>query len=502
MQRSRRRSLRLSLISALVFSQAQPAFAESIPTWQLVPLAVRNGHCEIVLPTPDSNEKYYLIVGSLACSPGPFPVRIHTQTCDRPVSLVQENTPPTTAWSERVRELAQRLCQARQNNRVESRYASRAEPLMQRHFHLFIQDRGFDNPQSYVSIAAEARAVGRHCQVYVDKARAMDRDLQSTIEDAVRCFDDEVYPYAQTRLGRALDVDRNGRFTLLFTGILNKLVKNGDTLDGFVRGSDFCRDLAAPFGNRCAMMYLNANLKAGPYLRAVIAHEYTHAVVFSEHVFGKYLAEFPATDEESWLNEALAHLAEDQLGYGWSNLDYRISAFLNNPEKYSLVVADYYGSGLWRTPGTRGASYLFLRWCVDACGSDLLTHLIQSNLTGINNLEVATQESFPRLFREWTAALALGRMNLPGTGVRPLNHIDLRNRLGTQLLSGPRFCEIAFAHGNQEVQLAGTAAAYFLLRSPGGSCSLVTIDAEPHAEIQVSLIRLPKEAAQAFLTPP
>src|SRR5262249_49964380 len=158
-------------------------------------------------------------------------------------------------------------------------------------------------------------------------------------------------------------------------------------------------------------------LKPGPHLRAVITHEYTHALVFSEHVFGKYLAEFPPADEESWLNEALAHLAEDQLGYGWSNLDYRISAFLNSPEKYSLVVADYYGSGLWRIPGIRGATYLFLRWCVDACGVDILTRLIQSNLAGINNLEVATGESFPKLFREWTAALALGRMNLPGNGV-------------------------------------------------------------------------------------
>jgi hypothetical protein len=204
------------------------------------------------------------------------------------------------------------------------------------------------------------------------------------------------------------------------------------------------------------------------------------------------LAEFPATDEESWLNEALAHLAEDQLGYGWSNLDYRISAFLNNPEKYSLVVADYYGSGLWRTPGTRGASYLFLRWCVDAYGTDLLTHLVQSNLTGINNLEVATQKPFPELFREWTAALVLAGTDLRASSVRPLSHIDLRDRLGTQHLHGPFFRELTLEQARQEIQLAGTAAAYFLLQASGGTCSRLTIDADPKSELQVSLIRMPK----------
>ena len=42
-------------------------------------------------------------------------------------------------------------------------------------------------------------------------------------------------------------------------------------------------------------------------------------------------------DEESWLNEALAHLAEEMHGHGWSNLDYRVSAFLNDPGRYALV---------------------------------------------------------------------------------------------------------------------------------------------------------------------
>ena len=51
----------------------------------------------------------------------------------------------------------------------------------------------------------------------------------------------------------------------------------------------------------------------------------------------------------------LAHLAEATHGHSWHNLDYRISGFLNAPERHGLEVADYYGRGLWRTPGPRGA---------------------------------------------------------------------------------------------------------------------------------------------------
>src|SRR5262249_54805889 len=147
---------------------------------------------------------------------------------------------------------------------------------------------------------------------------------QATLDDAVRTFDEEVHPKARQHLGRVLDVDRDGRFTLLFTPWLGKLQRGKVALSGFVRGCDFQRELAAPFSNRCDMMYLNTDLKPGSHLRTILAHEYTHAVVFSEHVFGEYLPGAARQDEESWLNEALAHLAEDLHGHEWSNLDYRV----------------------------------------------------------------------------------------------------------------------------------------------------------------------------------
>jgi len=291
-------------------------------------------------------------------------------------------------------------------------------------------------------------------------------------------------------------VDRDGRFTILFTPLLARLQKGKVALGGFVRGSDFYRDVAAPFGNRCDMMYLNTDLKPGPHLRTLLAHEYTHAVVFSEHVFGEYLPVAGRSDEESWLNEALAHVVEEAHGYSWSNLDYRVSAFLNSPQRYRLVVPDYYGAGIWRDPGTRGSAYLFLRWCRDRCGADLPARLIQSNLQGTLNLEVAAQRRFADLFREWSAALLLAGTGAAADGVAPLRGLDVCRPLGNRLLCGPRCEQVPLHRGSHEMQMAGTGVAYVLLHSPAAACSRVTVTADRAAELQVTLIRLPGRNAR------
>jgi hypothetical protein len=278
-------------------------------------------------------------------------------------------------------------------------------------------------------------------------------------------------------------VDRDGRFTILFTGWLRRMQGGKVAVDGCVRGSDFHRELQAPFGNGCDMMYLSTTLQAGPHLRTLLAHEYTHAVVYSEHVFGDYLPVAARRDEESWLNEGLAHLAEELHGHGWSNLDYRVSGFLNDPGRWGLVVADYYGSGVWRDPGPRGAAYLFLRSCRGHC-AELPARLVQSNLQGVLNLEVATQRPFAELFREWAVGL-LGA--------------ETRRVLGGRLLCGPHFTEVPLDRGRREATVAGTGVAYLLLRSPAARRSRVTVKADADADLQVTLVRVPRGSARLSL---
>ncbi len=152
------------------------------------------------------------------------------------------------------------------------------------------------------------------------------------------------------------------------------------------------------------MIYLSATLDAGPHLRTVLAHEYAHAVTFTAKSLGG-AGKPGGPEEEGWLDEAIAHLAEDQHGYSRSNIDYRVSAFLSWPEHYRLVVDDYYTSDLFRSHGNRGGTYLFLRWCADRFGAGLIPALIHSDKRGVENVEAATGERFEDLYRAWSLAL-------------------------------------------------------------------------------------------------
>jgi len=479
------------LIALVLLGLLSPAPARTAPA---LPVAVRDDRCTFVLATAQADEQYYLVIGSLARQGGPFRVRIQTEASAGPEAIPLEPAATDLSWARRVQELNARLARARQQQSAPAVEQAPAAPPSQKVFHVLTGAGGLQDPANYTAVVADLRAVGRSCQVYVDRAHPDAVSLQSVVEDAVRAFDDEIYPKMANLLGRALDVDRDGRFTLLFSPWLGKLQHGKVAVDGFVRGSDFYRDLAAPFSNRCDMMYLSTSLRPGPHLRTILAHEYTHAVIFCEHVMATYLPEVSPRAEESWLDEGLSHLAEDAGGYSWSNLDYRISAFLNSPERYPLVVADYYGSGRWRDPGTRGAAYLFLRWCRDTYGAGLPTRLTQSNLAGVTNLETATEEHFAELFRRWSVALLEKEAWATGS-----DEARAAAPPFGRLLCGPRVAEMSLAGAEQEIQLAGTAAAYVLLCAPNSSHARVAVTAERGTELQVSLVRLPLPAPRLRL---
>jgi hypothetical protein len=473
------------LLAAVLLLSSAPS--ETPAPGAAVPLDVRGGRCEFVLPSGRPGDQFVLVAGSLDRGAGPHRVTVRTEPTSDRAWLPRADDDPGSAWRRRTDAAAGRLERARCGRPADQEYPPLAEPPRQRTFHVFVGEHDFGSPDAYAAVAADLRAVGCRCQVYVDRAHPDPGAVQPAADDVVRTFDDDVYPRARRQLGRCLDVDRDGRFTVLFSPSLAKMSRGKVSLGGFVRGSDFYRDLPAPLGNRCDLLYLNTDLRPGPHLRALVAHEYTHAVVFCEHV----LADFPPgprrQDEEGWLNEGLAHVAEGLNGFGWSNLDYRVSAFLSAPERYRLVVPDYYGERLWRSHGNRGATYLFLRSCCDR-HPGLPARLVQSDLAGVANLEAGTREPFADLFRRWCVAVARGEAG-PG----------LYGPLGGRLLCGPHAHEVSLAGGRADVDVAGTAAAYVLLHSPGGGRARVTVDAEPGADLQVTLVPLPPGSARLSL---
>src|SRR5712691_11249611 len=99
-----------------VFLALVPALrAESVPTGQVIPLAVHEDRCECVLPSEHQDDKYYLIVGSLARDVQRRKITIRTEPTADPVSVARAKPPADDGWERRTRELAEKLEKARRD---------------------------------------------------------------------------------------------------------------------------------------------------------------------------------------------------------------------------------------------------------------------------------------------------------------------------------------------------------------------------------------------------
>jgi hypothetical protein len=465
------------------------------------------------------NTRYVAVISSLARSVGTFTVvgRPETIASAQFVPSRVAHNPSAAAHAHSVRSSAAGSASAipaegphLHSSGPASRPESRLRPLAKsnafngpvqsggsRSFALHVTDGSLDDPSQYAKVTAHEVAIGRSVRVYLDDQQSTQELPQGLVSNIADLFDNELIPKFRGAFGSFRDVDGDGRFLVLLSPWLARLQGGRTSVGGFVRGSDFQPRVAAPFSNRCDMMYVNSQTVPGPHLRTLLIHEYAHAVSFSRRT-DDHPGPAPFPDEEDWLNEALAHCAESLFNGGWTNLDYRISRYLNDPAAYPLVVEDYYRAGLWRCHGCRGATYLFLRYCVERFGTQVLTRIIATPARGTRNLELATGCSFESLFRDWTLSLiegsqgpdTVGQQNsaqVPATNgpalAAPQNtaalvahqntaalvahqntdqlaQLDLRGALGSWGLAGPRFQKWDLDGGPLKLELKGTSAAF------------------------------------------
>lgn len=455
--------------------------AEAEAGWEVgkaVPIPVVGASARFEAPTPRPGSRALLIVSSLAREPGPFAVRVSARAADaaHDPGPVSDGTRPNPGPPATVPEAPEG--------------PEPGVPPHERTFHMMVRDGDAASAGNYRPVLGKLRALGRRVQVYVDPA-----DLEQVGPEALReivaTFDDRIFPATTRAIGRARDVDGDGRFTILMTGRLARLGDGRRAVDGYVRAADLDPLLASPFGNRCDMMYLNAAMGPGPHLRTVMAHEYAHAVVASLKEFAGPGGARSGTEEEGWLDEAIAHLAEDLLGDSRSNLDYRISAFLSDPSRYRLVVGDYFAADLFRSHGHRGGTYLFLRWCADRYGPELIGRLARSGRRGIGAIEEATGSTFASLFRRWSIALADRAPGASGEGYRSL---DPFGTVGDRVLAGPRMNSLCVGDAISW-DAAGTSAHYTIIEglAQGGGAVAVEVSGPPEAQLQVTAILLPDD---------
>lgn len=465
---------------ALHAGPGDPRRAAADANWRVgqpVAIAVERGHARFDVPAADRRARTLVIVSSLATTSQAYTTQLIARASSHAGAPAVAHDPPP-----RPADLSAPALEP-------VRPPATAVPPRARSFHVLARDGDVASASNYVEIHGVLRASGQRIQVYVD-ASDVSRVHDDVLREVVATFDGRVFPVASRTIGQARDVDGDGRFTILLSSWLGRLAGGRFAVDGFVRGADLDPSLEAPFSNHCDMMYLNASLEAGAYLRTVMAHEYTHAVTYSVKTFTGPGGQRLGIDEDGWLDEAMAHLGEDLHGFSRANLDYRISAFLSDPSRYQLVVSDYYLADLFRSHGNRGSTYLFLRWCVDQYGPGLLPALVRSNRRGVANIEAATGASFATLYRKWSIALFYSGLDPADRRLDGFRSLRLRGSCGDWELAGPRPSFIVADGTAQTWPAKATSTRYFIVAGSDEGAVDVEVSAPPEADLQVTAVPL------------
>ncbi|MDQ3674270.1 MAG: hypothetical protein M3365_07835 [Gemmatimonadota bacterium] len=259
-------------------------------------------------------------------------------------------------------------------------------------------------------------------------------------------FDNITYPTDEAWFGTPTDIDANQRVIILFTGEVNKLTPSGSTgfVGGFFFGGDFFPATAPPEGcpqsNQAEIFYLLAPDPTGKYngnirltatvrqgTRGTIAHEFVHMINAGRRYTGGVARSF----EVSWLDEGLAHMAEDAVGRRVRNFgdlqslsqadirpnptdrnDYDAFFFQNMARLREWMEAPDSASGISSAADSslaaRGAAWALLRYSADhfsgGAPRTLMRALVAGPDTGLTNFRTATRTSLDTVLAGWLVA--------------------------------------------------------------------------------------------------
>lgn len=358
-------------------------------------------------------------------------------------------------------------------------------PPATRNFWLHVTSHPLEDPAGYQLVHGRLGATGDRVQVYFDSSllssNQIPTDLADTAKDIVTRLEREVLPAIRQQIGPVTDVDHDGRLTVLITPWLGRL-RGGEThVRGFVRSSDFRSGVAAPFSNQSDILYLNSDLPMQSGLQTLLGHELAHAALFSVPQMRQGGKEFEWDD---WLNEGIAHLTERSVGGDWSNVDYRVARYWQDPATAPLLVADYYRCGRWRDHGCRGATFLFLDWCQRQHArngqTDFIPTIVASNKPDIAAVTRVLGTDFPVLYREWAISLVSNENH-----TRP-------PRIGRFGFSGPRASPYwADARAVASWNICGTATQFVDLRASQAGWYRLKFAADFRQPWQLTLVKGP-----------
>ncbi len=291
----------------------------------------------------------------------------------------------------------------------------------------------------FVDVAATARYVGSKAAIYMDNAVPTADTLRDVdYDDLGHTFDTQHYPIDLAAFGPESDIDGNERIVILMTDAVNNLTP--DCTNGRVLGYFFGLDLItsgaqSANSNKAEVFYTfvpapanssgtcNAISRTATVnnVKPTLIHELQHMISWNRRVL-----QSGSTSEETWLNEAMSHFAEElggrlipnaecvAAGFSSCRSQYVSSDiintydFLQDPESHFLI----YPTSSNGTLEERGASWYFLRWVIDQFATDTIigsdfTPALVTGPGGGASIVARTGTPFAQLVTEWLLAAYL-----------------------------------------------------------------------------------------------
>ena len=321
---------------------------------------------------------------------------------------------------------------------------------------------------NFISTEAVVAAVSRRAIIAVDTLDGDYRSLfsQAVLDSIANEFDTKTYPTDSAYYNTPTDIDNNGHIVMLFSGQINKLTPP-NTQGSFVGGFFFAGDLFPSTGtqpgtfckqsNRREIFYLLSPDPSGRFgnarsassvrqgTRGTIAHEFQHMINAGNRFFNPAVSEF----ESTWLDEALAHFAEDAVGrvvrnfgdlqtlsfndilpcnrpcaagndfdaFFYQNLA-RLTYWMDAPDKFAatMTMAD-------TSLAVRGAAWALVRYAADNYSGNnpraLTRRLAAGPDTGVVNFAAATSANIDSVESGWLVSMYTDHQNPPIQNLAP-----------------------------------------------------------------------------------
>jgi hypothetical protein len=388
-----------------------------------------------------------------------------------------------------------------------------------------------DNPTPR---ASRVTAVSRRAIVVADTSNPAGGFTAADYAAVAAAFDSLVYDTDVRNFGEPSDLDGNGHVILYYTKSVNALTpKNSDSfVGGFFTPRDLFPTQDTPsLGEGCAgsnvaeMFYLlapdpggmvNGNRFSKAFVTSItiatVAHEFEHLINASRRVYVNQQSE---DFEETWLDEGLAHVAEELLFYARSGLAPRQNLDAARLRSTSAISAAFSDAGIdnfdrlgefldaptRNSPyadndslATRGATWAFLRYAVDqqaaTAQETVWRRIVNSNTKGMANLQQVFGSNLTALFRDWATTLLMD--DVPGADARyQFPSWNLRSVLAALDGAGayPLQTTLLTSGASTTASISGGGAAYMRFAVGAGKTASITWEALPPT-VALTLVRL------------